>query len=434
MAMIAQQRFTWNDLEGWGDLERLRLVLAHLPDEELMQHLERRRGKGRNAYPVRAVWNSLLAGVVFQHSSVASLRRELQRNGQLRALCGFTGTIPPAPVYSRFLRQLRGQLDKLQAVFEQLTRQLGEELPDFGQCLALDGKAIASHARPRRKADVVPASDGRRETDADWGVKVYRGKHAHGTAWEKTVTWYGFRLHLLVDAQYELPVAFTVTPAAASEVRCAHQLLTELQGRQPWLLARGEEFLADRGYDDGKLLTRLWDEHGIKPVIAIRNCWKDGEATRLLAGTANVVYDYRGTVYCHCPATGKRREMAYGGFEKDRNTLKYRCPARHYGVPCAGQATCAALRSVRIPLATDRRIFVPIARSSYKWERAYAQRTAVERVNSRLDTAFGFEQHFIRGLPKLQVRCGLALSVMLAMALGRIRTQQPDRLRSLVAA
>ncbi|MEW6523302.1 MAG: hypothetical protein AB1445_06985 [Bacillota bacterium] len=82
-----------------------------------------------------------------------------------------------------------------------------------------------------------------------------------------------------------------------------------------------------------------------------------------------------------------------------------------------------------IPLATDWRIFVPIARSSYKWGRAYAQRTAVERVNSRLDTAFGFEQHFIWGL-----QSGMALSVMLAMALGRIRTQQLDGLRSLVAA
>jgi hypothetical protein len=95
---------------------------------------------------------------------------------------------------------------------------------------------------------------------------------------------------------------------------------------------------------------------------------------------------------------------------------------------------CPVGQALRIPLATDRRIFVPIARSSYKWERAYAQRTAVERVNSRLDRVFGFEEHFIRGLKKMQLRCTLALSVMLAMALGRVRTQRMDRLRSLVAA
>lgn len=32
---------------------------------------------------------------------------------------------------------------------------------------------------------------------------------------------------------------------------------------------------ADRGYDDTKLIVKLWDENKIKPVIDIRNMWKD---------------------------------------------------------------------------------------------------------------------------------------------------------------
>nr|WP_291957104.1 hypothetical protein [Mahella sp.] len=32
-----------------------------------------------------------------------------------------------------------------------------------------------------------------------------------------------------------------------------------------------------------------------------------------------------------------------------------------------------------------------------KLEREYDKRTTVERVNSRLDASFGFEQHYIRG-------------------------------------
>ena len=62
----------------------------------------------------------------------------------------------------------------------------------------------------------------------------------------------------------------------------------------------------------------------------------------------------------------------------------------------------------------------------------YAHRTAVERVNSRLDVSFGFELHTIRGMAKMRVRCGLALLVMRGMALGRIRQQHPERMRSLV--
>ena len=50
---------------------------------------------------------------------------------------------------------------------------------------------------------------------------------------------------------------------------------------------------------------------------------QDKEKTRLLEGRENVVYDYRGNVYCYCPLTGTRRAMTYGGFEQDRGCLLY---------------------------------------------------------------------------------------------------------------
>ena len=95
--------------------------------------------------------------------------------------------------------------------------------------------------------------------------------------------------------------------------------------------------MADRGYDDSKLHRLLWDEHDIKPVIDIRNLWKDGEETRLLTGHSHVVYDYRGTVSAHYPQSGTVRAMAYGRFEHSRQSLKYRCPTGHYGLVCAGR-------------------------------------------------------------------------------------------------
>jgi hypothetical protein len=56
----------------------------------------------------------------------------------------------------------------------------------------------------------------------------------------------------------------------------------------------------------------------------------------------------------------------------------------------------------------------------------------VERVNSRLDVSFGFERHFIRGLKKMKVRMGLALGVMLSLALGRAKENRMEKMRSLV--
>ncbi len=106
MATIPQrQLFSWKEIEELGDLERLRLVLDYLPDELLMRALEDNRGRGRDDYPIRAVWNSILAGIVYQHQSIEQLRRELSRNAQLRWLCGFDlikglDAVPPAYIYN----------------------------------------------------------------------------------------------------------------------------------------------------------------------------------------------------------------------------------------------------------------------------------------------------------------------------------------------
>ena len=440
MAIIPQkQLFSWKEIENLGDLSRLRLVLDYLPDEPLMRALESQRAKGRDEYPVRAVWNSILAGIVFQHNSVESLRRELKRNDRLRWLCGFDiakgeNAVPPSWVYTRFFGLLFKNAEYTEKIFDELVEQLRKELPGFGNNLAMDGKAINTHARPGKRLSDM-SSDGRRDTDADFGKKTYAGVRDDGTTWQKVVKWFGYKLHLIVDADYELPVAFEVTKASCSEMPEGRKLVKKLKERHEELVKEDcNALMADKGLDDTKLIEQLWDDCGIKPVIDIRNMWKDGEQTKLVDGQTNVVYDYQGNVYCYCPGTGERRAMAFGGFEKDRSALKYRCSASHYGFECKGCNRCPVGGAVRIKLSQDRRIFTPIARSSYQWKRLYKKRTSVERVNSRLDVSFGFEHHFIRGQKKMKVRVGLALMVMLAMALGRVKEKQKDNLRSLVQA
>jgi hypothetical protein len=56
-----------------------------------------------------------------------------------------------------------------------------------------------------------------------------------------------------------------------------------------------------------------------------------------------------GTVYCCCPQELKLREMSYGGFERDRQTLKYRCPAKEFGRECKGKDSCPVKGSIRVP-------------------------------------------------------------------------------------
>lgn len=80
MATTNLNLFSWNDVDLLPELQRLSLVLDYLPDEAIVQALEEKRRGGRNDYPVAAMWRAVVAGIVFQHESMASLIRELSRN------------------------------------------------------------------------------------------------------------------------------------------------------------------------------------------------------------------------------------------------------------------------------------------------------------------------------------------------------------------
>ena len=215
-----------------------------------------------------------------------------------------------------------------------------------------------SKNQPVISASGTPNSSGLRpvsrigEHDASWGTKSYTVNRTDGSTERKAKHWFGFKVHTIVDTTYELPVAFEVTPASKAEQPLALDLIDQLKDNQPLVLETAEYFMADRGYDDGKLHSRLWDDYGIKPVIGIRNLWKKPEgldATCAVKSLEGVAYDFEGKVYCY-NAYGHRHKMAHAGFEKDRNTIKYRCPAQHYGLHCANQSQCRIGTSVRVPI------------------------------------------------------------------------------------
>jgi len=190
---------------------------------------------------------------------------------------------------------------------EKIFLRLGDEiktlLPDFGLVLAIDSKAINSLARGQSRKSLslmdvaIPMLTLVR--------KPTKGKDKTAPCGEKVVSWFGYKLHLVVDDVYELPVSFSVTKASVSDVQEGHELIERLAEQQPEIIERCEILTADKGYDDTKLMMKLWDEYQVKPVIGIRNMGKNGEKTRFITGKDNIVYDYKGTVYCYCAETNR---------------------------------------------------------------------------------------------------------------------------------
>jgi hypothetical protein len=122
--------------------------------------------------------------------------------------------------------------------------------------------------------------------------------------------------------------------------------------------------------------------------------------------------------------------MSYMGHEKDRETLKYRCPARVEGFLCAAQERCNAGKSygltVRVPQALDLRRFPAIPRATTQFERLYKGRTSVERVNGRLRVFWGLDDGNVVGSRRFHAHVGAVMIVHLAFATQLAKQQQNE--------
>jgi hypothetical protein len=362
--------------------------------------------------------------------------RELARNGELWDVCGFDPLRRSKGIskfsWSRFLSRLRRHQDLIDALFEAALDTLTRLLPDLGKNLAADGKALATR--------------GHKDPDARDGYKSYQEPDAHGQLRKLVQHWFGYKLHLVVDVDYELPVAYELHGADIGESPRLMPLIKHLKENQPELFRRVQTVAADRGYDDGGDKQALYDDHGILPLIP----------SRKLSGMAPLDERRHDTIYpgptgqvcCKVRPFQAKEEKAFAamqfmGFEEDRQSLKFRCPAAAYGLECLNRQACACSaqvrdgefgRVVRVPLERDRRLLGPVYQHSLRFERLYAKRTAVERVNSRIDQVYGLEHHFIRGLERMRLRISLTMLVMLGTAVAWVKLKKPENVRSLLKA
>ena len=417
---ITKPLFAWDCLQDSPSLATVKEFLASVPDGRLLEMLRQYRGRGRDDYPVHVLWGVLLLRIALRHVSVEATLGELSRNEALRRLIGIEEEqhVPKSWNVSRFLDVLGQEphLGELRRLFDTMIQRLGLAVPDLGRDTAGDSTAL--HARGKKAAKAVEAevvaglpqpSGGKKEytDDANKVVKIF--------------AWFGYKLHLLVDAKHEVVLAYQVTTAHAADSKSLPALVKEGQANLPE--GRIQTLAYDKAADDNES-HRVLHEAKIRPVIQNRHLWKDQTEQMLPGhdGNSNIVYDEAGTVYCYDRTSLPivRHQMAYIGYEPQRQTIKYRCPARHEGWSCPHDAVCNAGKSYGKTVRVDRRIdlrrFPPIPRATKKFERLYDGRTSVERVNSRLKIFWGVDDGNIRGARRFHAMVGTVMIVHAAFA------------------
>jgi hypothetical protein len=412
---FAKPLFAWDCLEDSPSLTTIKAFLDSIPDDKLLDGLRQARGRGRNDYPVQVLWGVVLLTIALRHTGWEACLGELRRNEALRRLIGIESEkkVPLKWNVSRFLEVLGEEphYTRVRTIFDTLIQRLGLAVEDLGKDTA--GDATALHARRKRDAEEVKAEEEAGLPQPSGGKKEYFDDDGKVT---KIFEWFGYKLHLIVDVKHEVALAWEITTATASDTQTLPVTLAQAQENLPE--DRIETLAFDKAADDNQT-HKLLDKAGIKPLIETRSLWKE-EPERMLPGhdgNSNIVYDEQGTIYCYDRTSQPmvRHRMAYIGYEEQRGTLKYRCPARHEGWTCSHDAVCNADkdygRTLRVKCEIDLRRFPPIPRATLKFERLYDGRTAVERVNGRLKIFWGADDGNISGARRFRAFVGAVMVV-----------------------
>jgi hypothetical protein len=421
----AQPLFAWAELEDYPTLATLRDLLHSVPDRPLLDGLQAARGKGRDDFPLPRLWRILLLTIALRHAHINDTLAELHRNPSLCRLLDITAAdqIPHDWNLSRFLDVL-GQPPhraNLHAIFDHLVQRLGVAVPDLGRDSAGDSTTL--NARPKTAARAIAAEIAQGLPQPSGGKKEYRDEEGKVV---KVVEWFGYKLHLLVDVAHEVSLAYHVSDTAAGDNEVVPTLVQQARANLP--SGRMKTLAYDKAADDEKVHEAL-HAAGIKPLIQNRALWKE-DPERPLPGDRyplHLVHDEAGTVYCYdtVSVTPMRHRMAYVGYEAQRDSVRYRCPALHEGWDCPSQSKCSAGRSygltVRVPCAVDLRRFPPIPRATKEFERRYKGRTSVERVNGRLKVFWGADDGNVTGARRFHAFVGVVMVVhgMFALLLAR---------------
>ncbi len=412
--------FAWETLEDGPTIRTIRKLLEVIPDEGLLASLTKGRGRGRNDVPVQVAWRILALTAALRYQSIEHCLQELRRNESLRKVVGIESeeAVPRKWNLSRFLERLGQEpyLGELVAVFDEMVQRLAEAVDDLGEQVAGDSTWIHARRRASRRqaaleeAQGLPAPAGGRKEYVDEAGRVVR-----------VMQWFGFKLHLLVDVQHEVSVAYRITSTKRSDA----ELLPELveQAEENLGGKRIRSLLYDKAADTNEVHGFL-SRRGIKAVVQQRSLWREEQERVLpgLQGRQNIVYDEAGTVYCYDTVSEPvvRHRMAYIGYEPSRGTLKYRCPAMHEGWSCPMAQRCNAGKkyglTVRVKRELDLRRFPALPRATKKFERLYRGRTAVERVIGRLKVFWGADDGHFAGTRRMFAWLGVVMVVHVAFA------------------
>jgi len=379
-------------------------------DWSFIHHLlnDRYSPQGAEGYDPISLFKAQLLIYLGEVSSDRKLASALRYNARLCLLCGFNFLKTPSNGTFTNFRHRLGE-DIFYEILHRLIAQAivleiiigGDTAIDsthLWACSSKFGKKTCSckgkcHC-PRDYSD----------TDARWGAK------------SKDYMFFGYKVHLIVDAKSQLPLDVKVTPANESDSPQAKPLLKGAKERHPQIKIDSSSM--DSAYDSYENYRFAIEDIGTAPIIALN---RRGKIDAITAGSLYLSDD--GTYTCLAGF-----KVVYWGKDEKRGRLKFRCPAAVGKCQCLFRSICSLSpygKTFYLYPDRDYRLIGPIPRGTNLWQEKYNARTSVERAYSEEKGSHRLANPRVRGLPNVKTHVYLALC---AQVIKRIGTMTMERL------
>ena len=374
----------------------LKEVLAVFDTGPLLDAIGPPAPTGRPPFPAAAMVNAYLSKLLLGFRYNLELLERLRASPALRHVLGFGEQVPSESTYSRFATRLIQHRRHFDEGRNRVAAALLPYLPGLGETVAVDATAIASFSNPHPRK-----GKGCSDREAAWGVKHSARAKVGGKEY-----FFGFKLHLVADAKYGVPMAHLVTPGNRNDSPVLPELLQQTRANHKWPKLR--YVLADRGYDSSEN-NHTVVEQGAIPIIHRRRPQDPG-------GLEGGIYDVKGH-----PACLGMVPMDYIRTDPDSGHHLFRCRGEGCHLKALhgkGTSHCD-LETWEDPMENLRAVGI-IWRGGKEWKERYRMRTDIERVFRSLKHSRGLEGYRVRGMEKISLLISASLWAYAATMLARL--------------
>ena len=326
--------------------------------------------------------------------------------------------VPSRTVFSRAFAVLRENIWMLIELIRDCVRAMYGQLPDLGREVSADSTVVETFCNPNRdtKRGHGTVSDPEAGFTKKNHARAYgpRERRKDGRPQRSATVWvYGYKMHLLVCAKYEVVLAVIVTPANANDGPLLPELIEECRREYAWFGPR--VVIADRGYDS-RQNNLFVHSLGSAPVIhkRVSNSEREGGIHNALG----------------VPRCMGGKEMEFIRTDEETAHHLFRCPPEG----CELRDKIGWSRHCDYEVwenpEDDIRLFGGrIRRASPEWGEEYKKRWSVEHLNSRLKDNGTLGGHHLRGLSSFTAHGLLAVLARQHLASFRVQQNEVEEMR-----